>query len=92
MQGMQVQFLGQEDPQEEEMATHSSILGFKIPWTEEPGGLQSMKVVKSWTQLSTHTRAHTHTHTHAHICNPSLKADHSDSRELVLEMEKSGSG
>ena len=43
MQGMQVQFLGQEDPQEEEMATHSSILGFKIPWTEDPGGLQSMK-------------------------------------------------
>ena len=33
---------GQEDPLEEEMATHSSILAWKIPWTEEPGGLQSM--------------------------------------------------
>ena len=33
--------LGQEDPLEEEMATHSSILAWKIPWTEEPGGLQS---------------------------------------------------
>ena len=34
---------------EEEMATHSSILSRKIPWTEEPGGLQSMGVAKSWT-------------------------------------------
>ena len=34
--------LGQEDPPEKEMATHSSILAWKIPWTEEPGGLQSM--------------------------------------------------
>ena len=33
---------GQEDPLEKEMATHSSILAWKIPWTEEPGGLQSM--------------------------------------------------
>ena len=37
-----VQFLGQEDPLEKEMATHSSILAWRIPWTEEPGGLQSM--------------------------------------------------
>ena len=37
-----VRTLGQEDPLEEEMATHSSILTCKIPWTEEPGGLQSM--------------------------------------------------
>ena len=34
--------MGQEDPLEKEMATHSSILAWKIPWTEEPGGLQSM--------------------------------------------------
>ena len=34
--------LGQEDPLEEETATHSSSLAYKIPWTEEPGGLQSM--------------------------------------------------
>ena len=37
-----VQFLSQEDPQEEEMATHSSILAQEIPWTEEPSALQSM--------------------------------------------------
>ena len=36
-----VQFLGREDPLEKEMATHSSILAWRIPWTEEPGGLQS---------------------------------------------------
>ena len=36
------QSLGQEDPLEEEMATQSSILTWRIPWTEEPGGLQSM--------------------------------------------------
>ena len=38
----QVQSLGQEDPLEKEMAIYSSILAWKIPWTEEPGGLQSM--------------------------------------------------
>ena len=42
MQEMQVRFLGQKDPLEEEMATHSSILAWKIPWTEELGRLQSM--------------------------------------------------
>ena len=41
-QEMQVRSLGQEDPQEEEMATHSSILAWGIPWTEEPGWLQYM--------------------------------------------------
>ena len=40
---MQVPSLGQEDPLEKGMATHSSILAGKIPWTEEPGGLQSMR-------------------------------------------------
>ena len=39
IQEMQVWFLGQEDALEKEMATHSSILAWKIPWTEEPGGL-----------------------------------------------------
>ena len=39
---MGVQSLGQEDPLEEEVATHSSILAWEIAWTEEPGGLQSM--------------------------------------------------
>ena len=38
----QIQSLGQENPLEKTMATHSSILAWRIPWTEEPGGLQSM--------------------------------------------------
>ena len=42
MQETRVQFLGWEDPLEEEMATLSSILAWRIPWTEEPGGLQSI--------------------------------------------------
>ena len=42
-----VEFLGWEDPLEKEMATHSSILAWRIPWTEEPGGLQSMGSQKS---------------------------------------------
>ena len=42
MQKTWVHSLDWEDPLEEEMATHSSILGWRIPWTEEPGGLQSM--------------------------------------------------
>ena len=40
---MKVQSFSREDPLEEGMATHSSILAWRIPWTEEPGGLQSME-------------------------------------------------
>ena len=42
MQEAQVRSLGPEDPLEKEMVAHSSILAWRIPWTEEPGGLQSM--------------------------------------------------
>ena len=44
--------LGQEAPLEKEMATDAIILAWEIPWPEEPGGLYSHGVVKSWTQLS----------------------------------------
>ena len=43
-----IQSPDQEDPLEKEKATHSSILAWEIPWTEEPGGLQSMGSQKSW--------------------------------------------
>ena len=49
MRETQVQSLGQEDPLEKEMATHSSILAGRIPWTEESGRLESMGSQKSWT-------------------------------------------
>ena len=46
VQEMQIGSLGQEDPLEEGMETHSSICAWEIPWTEEPGGLQCMGVAK----------------------------------------------
>ena len=47
VQETQIRSLGREDPLEEEMATHSSILAWGIPWTGEPGGLQSMGLQES---------------------------------------------
>ena len=55
MQETQVQSLDQEDPLEKEMVTHSNILAWRIPWTEVPGRLYSMKL-QSRTGLSMHTR------------------------------------
>ena len=55
-QETQVQSLGGEDPLEKEMATYSRILAWEIPWTEELGGLQSVGLQKSQTQLSNNRR------------------------------------
>ena len=52
MQETQVPSLGREDPLEKGMAAHPSVLAWRIPWTEEPGGLQSMGSQKSQTGLS----------------------------------------
>ena len=57
---MHVRSLTREDPLEEGMATRSSVLAWRIPWTEEPGGLHSMG-----SQRVRHDWAHTHTHTQA---------------------------
>ena len=57
-QEMWIQSLGQEDTLEEEMETHSSILAWKIPWTEEPGGLQSKglpRIGHDWAAKYEHT-------------------------------------
>ena len=67
MQGTWVQSLDQEDPLEEEMATHSSVLAWRILWTEEPGGLQSMGL-QSWTQLSKHVLSSS-----VSVCLPGLQ-------------------
>jgi len=53
MQETQVQPLGQEDPQEKEMATHSSVLAWEIPWSEGPGRLQSMRSQRAGQSLAT---------------------------------------
>ena len=55
MKETQAQSLGQEDPQEKGMATHSSILAWRIPWTEEPGGRQSMGSQGVWYDWATNT-------------------------------------
>ena len=49
---MWVEALSWEDPLEKEMATHSNLLAWEIPKTEEPGGLQTMGLQESWSQLS----------------------------------------
>ena len=53
MQEMQVRSLGWEDPLEKGMATHSRILAWRIPWTEKPGGLQSMGLQRDEDNLGT---------------------------------------
>ena len=56
---MWVRSLGREDPLQEEMATHSSLLAWRIPWTEEPVGLHTVHgVTKSWTRMSTSELVH----------------------------------
>ena len=64
IQEMSVWSLGQEDPLEEGMTTHFSILAWKIPWTEEPGGLQSMG-----SRRGGHDWANKHTHKHSTLNN-----------------------
>ena len=63
MQETWVRFLGWEDPLEKEMATHPSILAWKILWTEEPGGYSSWGCTGSdMTEATQHIYRHTHTH------------------------------
>ena len=69
MQATQATWVGslrREDPLEKEMATHSGILAWKTPWTEEPGRLQSMgsqRIGHNRARVGARARAHTHTHT-----------------------------
>ena len=53
MQETWIRFLGWEDPLEKEIATHSNILAWEIPWTEEPSGLQSMELQRVRHNLAT---------------------------------------
>ena len=56
MQEVRVQFLGLEDPLEKDMATHSSILAWRIPWAVEPGGLQSIGSQRDTTEATEQRR------------------------------------
>ena len=79
MQETQIRSLGGEDPLEKEMATRSSILAWKIPWTEEPGGLQSMGSQR----VDTAERLHFHFRRAYTSCvsSPSLPPTHPSSSE-----------
>ena len=80
-----IQSLGWEDPLQKGMATHSSILAWRIPWTEEPGRLHSPwghKESDTTEQLiHTHTYTHTHTHTHTHRA---YTASHKRGKKVTL--------
>ena len=67
MQETQVQSLGWEDPLKKEMATHSSILAWRIPWTEEAGGYSPRGCKESDTTELEATNTHIHTHTHTEL-------------------------
>ena len=62
MQETQVWYLGWEDPLEKEMATHSSVLAWKIPWMEEPGGLQSMRLQRVRHNWATNSPSYLYLH------------------------------
>ena len=70
MQETWVRSLGQEDPLEKEMATHSSILAWRIPWTEEPGGLQPVELERVEHDGITNTfrKVSDGSHSHARHC------------------------
>ena len=80
MQEMQVRSLGREEPLEKELAAHSNILIWRIPWTEEPGRLQSMgslRVVCNW--------AHTHTRTrYSHSYQESQNGFQKDLKYIII--------
>ena len=64
MQETQVRFLSEEDPLEKEITTHSSILAWKTPWTEEPGGLQSTGLQRVGHDLATKRQQPPHAGAH----------------------------
>ena len=71
---MKVQFLGREDLLEEDMATHSSVLAWSIPWTEEPGGLQAMGLPRVDHDLATKP----------HLLDPAIiKTEHSKTKIMA---------
>ena len=88
---MTVWSLGWEVPLKDDMATHSSILAWRIPWTEDPGGLQSIGPKESDTTEVTqhshariHARTHTHTHTHWLSIILYLLLAHQNCKKLLL--------
>ena len=89
MQETQDRSLGQEDPLEEGMATHSSILAWRIPWTEEPGGLQSMGSQESdTTERRNHHRQEDYEYDLCNKGEPQSADSYSKKRPLALLKKK----
>ena len=88
MQDTWVQSLGREDPLEEGMVTHSSILASKIMWTEEPRGLQSRGSQKSWRWLSTHIYTPEATTKQENICHTWKWSDTFKIKSVLTNLEK----
>ena len=85
MQETHVQSLGQEDPLEKGMATHSSILAWRIPWTEEPGGLQSKR-----SQRLGHDWENKHTYSISFLFYITYSACYRNMNLLLIRSEESG--
>ena len=81
MQETWVRSLGWEDPLEKGMATHPSILAWRIPWREEPGRLQSMGSQRIGYNGAAHT--HTKTHTRGRKISPKVLCDHVNKQGLA---------
>ena len=90
MQEMQIQSLGREDPLEEEMAIHSSMLAWEIPWTEEPGRLQSMRSQRAGHDLATKQQQQQNIAQHHHSLPLWLWADCTVSPSLSFLFWKMG--
>ena len=78
-QETQIRSLGQEDPLEEGMATHSSVLARRTPWTEEPGGLQSIESQRDTTEASSHAHDRKAKGALQGLCNEGTNSIHEDS-------------
>ena len=71
------------------MATHSNILAWRIPWTEEPGGLQSMGSQRAGHNWATNTHIHTHTHTHTHTVRRNMSKKRTGNNGVVKAKDNS---
>ena len=86
MQKLWVQPLVQKDPLEKEMATHSSSLVWRIPWTEEPGGLQSMESQKVGHNLATEKQQHQYQQQHEFgTCHQDIKNENQETGAYYTE-------
>ena len=81
---MGVQSLGQEDPLEEDMATHSGIPAWRIPWTEEPGGLPWGRKESDMTEVTQHAHRHSNIYLTSTLCQALFVLDAEDTSDKMV--------